>query len=370
MNYPTTESERKQLALQLCNQAKNVDLIAFIQDVTGDEGQGHGRSHSFHSCPACGESTKSSTKLSVKDNCWTCYACGEHGSVVDYAKHLYGYTSLIKAARAVLENSGTAFAATCFKRTMKNDNAEKERTDALHEVFVRIHRHGHSSVPKVVKYLEGRGISWQWQRDAFQKGILRMLPGTPREAMTFLKKYIGEELLRKAGLLKDGKRMSCLAFRPLVFLTPSLNWAEFRIAQDPEEGEKKAMHFGPKDTPFIWDDGRSENIAVVEGAIDLLSCAFFWPGKIIGLPGVGTWVNQFDKWFANCEGKKYFFYLDNDDAGVSNTKKLMEKLREHGAYAEDRRAVLGERDVNEHIQHYQNLARTKILSKSPVSYAE
>lgn len=361
MNTPRTDEDRRAEAQQLCELACNkVDLLTFVQTAFGTQGRRFGKSVGFNRCPNpdCGESHSNSVKVQVfADNHWHCFACAKGGTVVNFATYLWSKQYPVLAARELLGNNTFLQMAPCARVSdAVIDAAEVARLEALEKVFTIIHKFGFSTDPKGTQYLEERGIPSHIQMEAFRRGLLRFLPSNPHEATRWLRERVGEGLLKQAGLWKEGKRFPSIAYRPLVFLLPSLKGAEFRIIKEAGENDTKAITYGVKDVPWFWGgslDASADRVAVVEGAIDLLSLVSLGCRcSVLGLPGASSWRRRFKEWFGDVRAKRnagFILLLDPDKAGVENTEKLLEAMKEEKMPAVAK-PVPGGGDINDYLR--------------------
>lgn len=330
----------REAMVALIRRAKaSVDLLSFIEQISGREGTKQGRSRGMGWCPACGEAqSPHSNRLTITDDLWHCKSCGEGGSVVDAAMKYYR-VGKTEAARILLGESAETPRPDVRPPALRVVDPEGERRQraSLTAALQCIFKHGLSNEPGCVKYLrEERGLRPSVIQEAFRRGLLRMLPSNPYRATAWLREHVGEGLLKESGLWKPDKKMPWIAFRPLVALIPGNVSAEFRLIHSPRPGEKKAIHYGPKSSPWMWDgegDGR-RNMAIVEGWIDMLSLVCMESrSSIMALPGAACWVHQVDTWFGPLKerpGSKVTSLLDPDTTGDINSSRLAEEFEKLG----------------------------------------
>jgi hypothetical protein len=176
---------------------------------------------------------------------------------------------------------------------------------------------------------------------AMQSGMLGFLPNSPFRAKAFLEETVGKDLMIDAGLWNPDKTMPAIAYRPIVFFMPGYESAEFRLGRSVAEGEKKAIRYGSSSRPWYWAGDNGSSLAVVEGAIDLLSLvAYGYSGDIIGIPGATVWTPDWFKGYS-----KVLTCLDPDTAGKTATAKIIQACSELGISAVDKTPPKG--DIND-----------------------
>lgn len=319
-------------------EAKKLDLVEFVKSTTDRKVTKSTKGYHSPVCPhaACGEGGPGSSKVSISSvkQVWRCFACGEAGSIVDYAAALWRMEPLEAAKTLIGEDHPLVVAG---QRQEDEDAEQQARYAAVGEVCQKLLVAGLKYEKSCMAYLTGRGLSQAWVREAVKRDMLRFLPSGPRSATQFLRKEIGNDLLVRAGLLKPDKLTPGIAFRPIVSVLPGAISAEFRLARAPKDDlEKKAMHYGPKSKPWYWQgrNGKARRFAVVEGWIDLGSLVCLGcESSIIALPGVSTWVNHYEQWFRRLHteyGASFILALDPDKAGRTQTSAIAERLTTDG----------------------------------------
>lgn len=313
--------------------AKAVDLIGFVRNESGQEGRSHGNWLRFNWCPNCGNARSSeSNKMTVGfQGYWSCYRCGESGDVIDAARMLWGI-SKSDAATRLLENYGSAFSVSSPVVVPSPQPAVEN------EALVHILKHLHDLAPeraldpKVLRYLTfNRALPMALVHKARDRGMIFSLPSDPAEAIRFLLDHFSKDHLIASGLWGKDKKLPGIVYKPLVFLASKGSSAEFRIVHSPKANERKAIRYGVMNAPWSWP-GPGTGVLVVEGAINMLSCAALgYSGTILGLPGCSSWKNRMD-WFEPYD--KYSIALDNDvgsdNPGQTWASKLVEALSEVG----------------------------------------
>jgi len=301
-------------------------------------------------CPCCGEGQRRSNKVGLLagGQKWRCFSCGKGGDVIDAAVFLWSIPHRDAIHRLAKEQwvDGTAPIQRNTKAKAE-DEAKRGMQQALNEALKRLQKATSGFVPddSAVAYLtQERCIPGRLVAQAQAQGLLGFLPDNPIKARMFLEDRVGKELMIQAGLWNADKKMPAMAYRPLVFFMPGMNSAEFRLARKAQEGERKAIRYGSSSRPWYWPGEDGSKLAVVEGAIDLLSLvALGFKGDVMGLPGATVWRPE---WFAGAS--KVFTCLDPDQAGRTATKRIMAACERMGINVEDKSPVEG--DVNDMLK--------------------
>lgn len=295
-------------------------------------------------CPCCGEGQKGSNKLGLLagGQKWRCFSCGKGGDVIDAAASIWHIPHRDAIHRLAKEQWVDATAP--LTRSQKVDDARNGQQRALNEVLLMLQKSLSGLVPdrETVAYLsQQRALPGRLLAHAQARGVLGFLPGNPLLARMFLEDRIGRDLLVQAGLWNPEKKMPGIAYRPLVFFMPGMDSAEFRLARPAGEGERKAIRYGSASRPWYWPGEDGEKLAVVEGAIDLLSLvALGFKGDVIGLPGATVWRPE---WFAGA--RRVYTALDPDKAGRTATARIRAACEQMGVEIIDKSPKEG--DVND-----------------------
>ncbi|QKE37471.1 toprim domain-containing protein [Ferrovum myxofaciens] len=312
-------------------------------------GMGHkltpqGASYGSSFCPKCGQGKENSNKVSLFTSNgiwrWKCFSCGSPASSsIDWV----AATLEITAKEAVAFINGKSSAPVPSMKwtpgeipTPELSASEKDKQyEAFAEVMAKV-------IPglgceEAVNYLDKRGIDKKLTREAHRRGLVYSIPEDVGRAKGLLMARAGEALLRKSGCLKPNSEWPGIAFRPIIFPQWKTG-GEFRLTRNPRSSsEPKSIRMGRLHTPWFWT-GRPEVrsiILVAEGALDGLSVVQMgWKGHVIALPGASAWN---DDWFPRISvkypGFELFVALDNDPAGTSNTRKILEGADKHGIKA-------------------------------------
>lgn len=307
----------------LFKEAKKIDLAAWIESNLNVKPRmfANGKWRRYSSCPNCGPGSAASVKTTVgHSGYWSCYSCGESGDVVDAAV-LFWECTKIEAAYRLVNNvaMGAKTQRYLTEQAVKEmDVASKVKAQALESVLARLRDISRSSGldREVEAYLsEARALPVSIIRQAVQHGIVGSLPADKVTATKFLLNHFTREQLGAAGLWKTDAKMPGIVYRPLIFFSPDVKSAEFRLIKQPAEKEVKAIRHGGITLPWKWP-GTWQGHLIVEGAIDMLSSvALGYRGTIIGLPGCGSWVDH-PEWFASVEKGTAAF--DNDAGKKAN----------------------------------------------------
>ncbi len=292
---------------------QQVPLESFFQNQLGDAGSHVPGRYSI--CPACGL-TKAKNKVSVRNGFFKCFECGKNGDVIEAASLAFGVDKNKAAAQLV----GADFLAIEFK--VKAPVRERDYTAVSEVAKLLVQGQTLLSAP-VEQYLKKRGVGQGALDSAFAAGLVRSLPSdNGGDCFRYLKDLIGKPTLERAGMLSGERQFAPASYRPLLFLAKDCEAMEFRLIRERKLEEAKVIRYGHK-TPFFVEQN-NEQLAVVEGAIDLLSAMELGvTSSLMGLPGANSW--EID-WFMPWQGKVVTLALDNDDVGQKEAGALGEKL--------------------------------------------
>lgn len=272
--------------------------------------------------PNCGESSSESNKFSVfagKDGRWrfNCFACGAYGDAGDFLALARQIT--LADALAVLD--GTSRLAVVTNRphhpVPSVDQGTKEKElECVREITAILKAEAHDDGARA--YLKSRLLADKTIDMAVATGQLRMLPTNPEGCRRWLKKHVGETLLREAGLMKGNSQWPALAFKPILAIEPGGFGFECRVASFEYEGSK-AIRYGRMKWPWYFSHKeKPESILVTEGFIDAISA---WQSvseadAYLGIPGVNGWA---ERWFAEIAKRSpqttIMLGFDNDNPG-------------------------------------------------------
>jgi len=320
-------------------EAKAMDLVEFFEQYLG-KGHKEPGSVRFSACPSCGQSSKNSVKLSVKNNHFKCYRCGASGSIIDAAMLIWGIHQPLEAAKALLGEL-TPKATPIPRSTASAPPISPDLGEHRHRVFTAIRQATAGQRPddprwrKAYSYLvDTRALSESTVAEAMRRLILGFLPDDPGNAAKFLEATCGRQLLEAAEIWRAGSKIPGISFFPIMSFFPKLYSVEFRLARKPKDAtEKKTLRFGNTAYPWFWRGQDPRATMCVEGIIDLLSAVDLgYTGNILGLPGVNNWnEDMFDAYLRNNkETEIVHIAFDNDESelnpGVLWAKKLQEML--------------------------------------------
>lgn len=344
--------------------AKNVDiardlsLTAFLERELGVQAKRMGRHARFNYCPDCGNEGHQPNKLQIQidDKHYFCHRCRDKGTVIDAAMKLWGMDFGEAVDRLAGNHSGDVKAKPVDMEKVKKEDTL--RNQKIAEVLKRLKPIFADSADdfKCIQYLtKVRKLPLEVVREAQKRGMLAFMPSNVKNAESRIIKACGEQLLRDAGMWKEGAKRPSICYRPIVFILPGETSAEFRIIGEPKPDMLKSMRFGTNiPYPFVWRSKTpSTKVAVVEGAIDTLSMvALGTKSHIVGIPGCNNWDIE---WFIKIKDKlqieEFVLALDNDSSSEKNPgQKGQERLVEamNLANLKNSRKVLPENsDINE-----------------------
>lgn len=299
----------------------------------------------YSSCPACGQSSDQSVKVSVRNGKWHCFSCEQKGDVIDAAALFWG-KSLAEAAKDLAGE--TALPCPAPRVVPAAEEAPVRDQVAINEMIALLIEKCRVCADGVAQYLQGRGIKPTVIREAVDRSVLIGMPTNPDEYLRLLLDVVGRDRLIAAGVWKKDSKAPGIIYRPLVSFSADRQGAEFRLIGKSERTTAKAIRYG-KPTPFFWRG--SPNVMIVEGVIDLLSAVELGSERsIIGLPGASNW-HVSDPWVQRLKLRGHVLLATDDDkSGIQQAKKLAEFLSSENRPW--RRHVLPEgiHDLNDMLQ--------------------
>lgn len=321
-------------------EAKALDLVEFLEPYLGKPRKEAGSTR-FASCPSCGQSSKSSVKLAVKDQRFKCFRCGASGSIIDAAMMIWGMQDPLEAAKTIL-GENTPRAVTIPRSAATVDAPSPELAEYRHQVFTAIRqrtagqRIDDPRWRKSVSYLvDTRCLSEATVAEAMRRLIIGFLPDDPGNAAKTLETICGRSLLEAADLWRG--KIPGVSFYPIMSFFPKLYSVEFRLARPTRnETEKKTLRYGHTAYPWFWRGEDPRATMCVEGIVDLLSAVDLgYTGNILGLPGVNNWQeDMFDAYLKSNPTQVVHIAFDNDQTkdnpGVlwaGKLRNLLEKKR-------------------------------------------
>lgn len=305
--------------------ARDLSLTAFLERELGVQAARPGRSVRFNYCPECHDEGNQPYKLRIQhdDKYYFCHRCKDRGSIIDAAMKLWGLDFKEALEKLVAGRSHAVKRVPIDPEKLKKDDAV--RNDKIAEVLKRLQpvMAEFSDDFRCIQYLtKERKLPIEVIREAQKRGIVGFLPSNCKRAEEKVIAAVGEQLLREAGMWKEGAKRPSICYRPIVFMLPGHRSAEFRIIGQPKKDMLKSIRFGTQlKYPFVWraKDG-VKSAVVVEGCIDMLSMvALGYQGHVIGLPGCNSWKRE---WFSSLRAalaiEGYTLALDNDSGSTLN----------------------------------------------------
>lgn len=307
-------------------EVRALSLSAFLDSELRAKGKNLSGTRRYSECPWCGEGPEASIKLAVLkgDSACFCHRCREGGDIVKTAMQLWGTSNWETA----LELTGKSDEKLEIKRVIKHREVideeavrkeEAERAIHLREALIKIHQacESYQDEQACMDYLHiERSLPIDLIKEAQRRHMLCFLPSDPARCKQLLLEKVGESLLKSSGLWKEGAKGSAIFYRPIMFILPGFQAAEFRIIGQPDNDDTpKSIRYGKHITlPYVWRVEESTRAMVVEGFIDMLSAvALGYTGHVIGMPGTNSWTPE---WFVTLASKlnikKWFLALDND----------------------------------------------------------
>jgi DNA primase len=304
-------------------------------DVASNGGRRYG------DCPACGFHPNSH-RVSVIEKGFNCFGCNAKGDVITAAE-LYWGVSKPEAAQKLVETFGGVdvprpHPKPVYQAPVRDDSAFLEFVQKLKS----------APMPEdggVFNYLKSRGISMQTITEGVKRGLIVVMPDTPAHAGNWLKKYIGDDLLRKTKILKEGKQTPGVIYKPLCFIGDNQAAVEFRIAGPKRtDNDIKSIRYG-SGSPWTWQG--TKGVMVTEGVIDLLSAVELGSQRtIVAIPGCNSWKIE---WFEKYKGEQILLALDADGPGVDAAKQMKSLLEDFGHDVHIYELPDGHKDLNERL---------------------
>lgn len=303
----------------------------------------HGKRFASAFTPCCGEANRKdagSLFMSREGEWkWHCFRCTKGGSAIDMVAKMDGISHKAAAQKLVADGGGFEVITGRPAPPKRPRVTSVARQEAIEKV-IRAILNGNVAKRDAYAYLmQERGISQRTLNEAWDRGMLRALPGNPEAADTWLRLNVGEEVLLTSGLLKQ--RFPAAAYRPVVFLPAGGTSVEFRYGYRAkvDETSPKALQYGEQKWPLIWKpDGPVNRVVLVEGGIDLLSLVDLGMARdalVLGLLGVAAWQ---DRWIPAIQERypeaRWEVGFDADRSGEENAPQLMERLTAAGIQAE------------------------------------
>lgn len=329
------------------DEVRTLSLSNFLDNELKTEGKHLSGTVRYSNCPWCGTTkNEANNHLAVLkgDRQCHCHRCKEGGDIIATAMQLWGTSNWETALLLTGKSNDTTSNVTPIKQRLVEPDEdikkrEAERATFLREALIKIHAAAESFKDEqaCLDYLHiERSLPEDLIREAQRRKMLCFLPSDPYKAKQFLLEHVGESLLKSSGLWKEGTKLPAICYRPLMFIMPGFNAAEFRIIGQPDNDDSpKSIRYGKSiPLPYVWRVEQSSRAMVVEGFIDMLSAvALGYTGHVVGMPGTNSWNPEwFIKIAEKLQIKKWFLALDNDSDEVDELVdgKVVGKLKNPG----------------------------------------
>lgn len=329
---------------------RNFTVEYFFESVMGQVPRVFHTGVRYRGCPACGSSEDTSSfrvVIRAKGGVsrWQCFACDESGDVLDAAR-LHYECSVLDAAYRLNRTTPSTVRNLKIKPRKLLSEAPKRDDEAIQNVIKKLIDAKLPITNLVKEYLQSRGFSEQLIEEAYRRGMLVALPSHANKAKEVLYDLCGQDLLIRAGMLRESSKAPACAFRHFAFITHNARAIEFRLTRQPKENETKWISYGPM-SPFFWQGESSDSYIITEGMSDLLSAvALGSKQSVIGLPGCKRWNPS---WFARMRGKTVTSALDGDQSGIN---AMNGKSEEDIAKIEDEAMRLRASGLNKTLEHF------------------
>lgn len=307
-------------------EVRALSLSAFLDNELSVVGKPSSGIIRYSECPWCGAGPKGSNRLAVLkgDSACHCHRCKEGGDIIKTAMQLWGTSNWETALMLTGKSNDQPETKRVIKHREVIDEdavrkAEAVRAENLREALIKIHQAcvSYQDEQACMDYLHiERSLPIDLIKEAQRRQMLCFLPSDPAKCKQLLLEKVGESLLKSSGLWKEDAKTSAIFYRPIMFILPGFQAAEFRIIGQPaNEDTPKSIRYGKNITlPYVWRVADATRAMVVEGFIDMLSAvALGYTGHVVGMPGTNSWTPEwFVKLAEKLNIKKWFLALDND----------------------------------------------------------
>jgi hypothetical protein len=280
----------------LFQKAKAADLTKLVKNLTTQE-----TDKATCECPVC---IKGNTvNLFKRGVYWQfkCTSCNASGDSIDYVGLRYGLNAQ-SSANKILELQPQSHVTEPINRADQNQ--------ALFAAARSLYHKGHTSVKEVLDWAKmSCNIDSQRFVSLALDGYIRMLPVSFNEASASIQAWVGQELLVKSSLLKEGNKCPAAVFRPLMLFSRNFQAVQFiSLTRD------HPLFYGEVSQPIEIQKGIGCEILLVnDSLLGLKSIGEGYSGMILSAPN-GNWK---DWWFEE--------EAQRDPNVVFNLQKLPEK---------------------------------------------
>jgi hypothetical protein len=318
-------------------------LSSFFEGAMGATSKRVSGSMRYSACPNCGPSSDASVKCSVRDQKWHCFACEEKGDVIDAASKFFGMPPAEAAKHLVNDPTPVALR----RAPVAPEPRVVRDQESINEVIALLLKAQKMPDEACEEYLASRGIPKGLVVSAVFRKLVITLPGNPNDALRYLLDVVGQELLVKSGMWKEGSKTPAIVYRPLAFVNSDRRGIEFRLIGESSVAMAKTIRYG-EPSPWIWKG--NGYAMVVEGGIDMLSALVMGTERTIyGVPGAKNWKDS-DAWVIGLRGKNVLVATDNDEAGNRGAKDLESALKDHQTILKRHNHPVGCTDLNDQLK--------------------
>ena len=316
-------------------------------------------------CPFHVEDTPSLVFYPPPQNEFHCFGCGKHGDVINLyadACQIDFKVALEELATRYIPNYDSKSPKKIRKVGIKSIYTRKpieEKSFVFKEVYSDIYedfqKHcliqpATDSARKAAEYLRGRGID-DWTIRYFKLFVLKNY-GLANE---YLKNKYAIEDLKASGIMND-KGNLVFFIHPIIipyYKEGRIVYLQGRTIAEPQEGASKYQFLsGIPRTIFNIDSLKNlrtnADVYITEGAFDCMTLVKH--GMIAVSMGSAKifkkeWIKYFKKF-------KVWVWFDNDLAGQTGTRDLMEELHLSGISVERKYLPDGIKDINDYFQNH------------------
>jgi len=207
--------------------------------------------------------------LDVGSNYFRCFACGEHGSIIDFVSRYYNI-SKYRAVNKLCEGDGIKQGKFKSKQTRKIKKTLKPDLELIKEVLWFIINRTSFVEGKAKEYLNGRGLS----NATIRKAKLRYIK-YPNRLIKMLRKKYPVPILKQLHLLNENDNF-VLYYHRILFPYFYKNEPVFMQGRSIDETKFKLNYLNVGETipyPYNIDDvdNKKQKIFIAEGVMDALS---------------------------------------------------------------------------------------------------
>lgn len=320
---------------QVAQIREKIDIVAFISEFITLKKAGR---NFKANCPFHGENTPSFV-VSPERQIWHCFGCGKGGDVYTFLMD-YERLEFPEALRMLAKRTGVELVSN-FKDTGLSSRKEQlYRINTFAKEYYHFILTKHKAGAKAREYLKTRGVT-QKVIETFKLGFS---PNTDTSLVSYLmgkKKYPREDIL-EAGLAFVGRSGLVDFFRGRLMF-PLIDHRDNTVgfAGRVLEGDAPSKYINTKETIIYHKSEhvfginitkeaikRENQVILVEGEIDVLSCFEHGVGNVVAVKGTALTEQQVA--LLARFAQKITFCFDDDKAGQEAIKRSLFVVEKKG----------------------------------------